>query len=115
MHERELEEHERQIRDREQYMAAMDAEMCARGVGIRMGQRPDRVRARCSSGDHQPGETAKGFMLWQLMHSLCVKTTPTFKGDGKEDSIQFVKKASDYMEASGIPADDRTEEFKHCL
>ena len=36
MHEIELEECERQIRDREQYMAAMDAEMCARGGGIRM-------------------------------------------------------------------------------
>ena len=54
-------------------------------------------------------------MLQQLMHSLHVKSTPTFKGDSKEDLIQFMKKASDYMEASGIPDDDRTEEFKHCL
>ena len=52
MCETELEGHERQITDREQYMAAVDAEMHARGDGIRMGQRPDRVRARCNSGDH---------------------------------------------------------------
>ena len=54
-------------------------------------------------------------MLRQLVCSLHVKTMPTFKDDGKEDQIQFMKKASDYMEASGIPADDQTEEFKHCL
>ena len=26
-----------------------------------------------------------------------------------------MQKASDYMEASGIPANDHTEEFKHCF
>ena len=54
-------------------------------------------------------------MPQQLVHSLWVKTTPTLKGDGKEDPIQFMKKASDYMEASSIPDDDHTKEFKHCL
>ena len=92
-----------------------DAKMCARGNGLGIVQRPPRDGARCNSRDCQPGENAKGYVLRQLVRSLQVKSTPTFKGDGKEDPIQFMKKASDYMEASGIPDDDHWEEFKHCL
>ena len=54
-------------------------------------------------------------MLWLLIKSLWVKSTPIFKGDPKEDPITFEKKALDYMEASGIPEDEQTDEFKNCL
>ena len=84
---RELEEYERTLRDREQYMTAYDAKMHARGNRLGMGQRPQRDRARRDSGDRQPGENAEGYVLRQLVQSLSVKNTPTFKGDGKEDPI----------------------------
>ena len=64
---RELEECERTLRDREQYMAAYDAKMHARGNGLGMGQRPQRDRARHNSGDHQPDKKAEGYVLRQLV------------------------------------------------
>ena len=70
MHERELEEHERTLRHREQYTVAYDAKMCARGNGLGIGQRPQRDRARCYSGDSQSGKNAKGYVLRQLVRSL---------------------------------------------
>ena len=54
-------------------------------------------------------------MMHQLFRSLRVESTPTFRGDPKEDPLTFCKKALDYMEASGIDEDDMTDEFKHCL
>ena len=39
-----------------------------------------------------------------LMHALYVKVSiPVFKGDKKEDPIEFKTKALDYMEATDIP------------
>ena len=63
MCERDLEECERTLRDREQYMATYDAKMCACGNGLGMGHGAQRDRVRCISGDHQPHENAKGYVL----------------------------------------------------
>ena len=63
MCERELEEHERTLRAREQYMAAYDAEMHARGNGLRMGHGAQSDRTRHNSGDHEPGKNAEGYVL----------------------------------------------------
>ena len=67
MRERELEQCERTLRDREQYIVAVNAKMHAQSNGLGMGQRPQRDRARHNSGDRQPGKNAKGYVLRQLV------------------------------------------------